>query len=108
MTTTRRAVSLRTFLVECYAPAATEQDAAVTGERLRKAATEMRLAGREVAYAGSLLVAEDEIVIHVLHARDGELVRNVIAAIGLACERVVESIPIDLEWSQPAAGAPRA
>jgi hypothetical protein len=108
MTTTRTAVSLRTFLVECYAPGAHAQGVAVVGDRLRAAATEMSRAGRDVAYAGSLLVAEDEIVIHVLNARDGELVRNVIAATGLACERVVESIPIDLDWSQPAAGPSRA
>lgn len=107
MTTTRTAASLRTFLVECYAPGATAQGVAEAGDRLRAAATQMVRAGREVEYAGSLLVAEDEIVIHVLHARDAELVRNVIAATGLTCERVVESIPIDLDWSQPAAGASR-
>ena len=103
MTTTRRALSLRTFLVECYAPAATAQGAAVAGDRLRAAATTMRSEGREVEYAGSLLVPEDEVVIHVFHARDAGLVRDAVAATELACERVVESIAIDLEWSHSAA-----
>jgi hypothetical protein len=105
MTTTRRAVALRTFLVECYSPGATAKGAAVAGARLRAAATEMRRAGGEVEYAGSLLVAEDEVVIHVFHARDAELVRNAVAATEVACERVVESIAIDLEWS-PTASRP--
>jgi hypothetical protein len=105
MTTTRRAVALRTFLVECYSPGATAKGAAVAGARLRAAATEMRRAGGEVEYAGSLLVAEDEVVIHVFHARDAELVRNAVAATEVAWERVVESIAIDLEWS-PAASRP--
>ena len=104
--TTRRAVSFRTFLVECYAPDATAQGAAVAGDVLRAAATEMRRDGREVEYAGLLLVAEDELVIHVFHARDADLVRDAVAATELACERVVESIAINLEWSRPAA-APR-
>ena len=107
MTTTRRAVSPRTFLVECYAPGATALDAAVAGDRLREAATEMRRVGRDVEYAGSLLVAEDEVVIHVFHAHDAELVRDTVAATELASERVVESIAIDLEWGQPAAEASR-
>ena len=108
MATTRRTLSLRTFLVECYAPGATAQDASVAGERLRAAASEMRRAGRDVEYAGSLLVAEDEVVIHVFHARDAALVRNAVAATELTCERVVESIPIDLDWGQPVAGISRA
>lgn len=103
MTTTRRAVSPRTFLVECYAPGATAQGATVAGDRLRAAATEMRRDGREVEYAGSLLVPEDEVVLHVFHARDAGLVRDAVAATELSCERVVESIAIDFEWSRPAA-----
>jgi hypothetical protein len=102
MATTRAAVALRTFLVECYVPAATAQAVSLAADRLRSAAAEMRLAGREIDYAGSLIITEDEVVFHVFHARDAAAVRDVAALTSLACERVVESIPIDLDFRRPA------
>jgi hypothetical protein len=102
MATTTAAASLRTFLVECYVPGATGQLVTPAADRLRFAAAEMRGAGSEIEYAGSLIVTEDEVVFHVFHARDSGLVRDVVAQTALACERVVESIPIDLDWSRPA------
>jgi hypothetical protein len=104
MVTTRAASPLRTFLVECYAPGATRDGIAATGGRLRAAAESLRRAGREVEYAGSLLVSEDEVVIHIFHSRDPDAVRELVAQTPLACERIVESVPIELEWTQPPAG----
>lgn len=102
MVTTRAAGALRTFLVECFAPAATREGVASAGDRVRAAAAELRQAGREVDYVGSLLVGEDEVVIHVFRADDVGLVREAAALAELAFERVVESVPIGLEWSLPA------
>jgi hypothetical protein len=54
-----------TFLVESYSAAAT-RDAAVQGDRLRRACAELRAAGLDVDYVGALAVPQDELVLHVV------------------------------------------
>jgi sulfide:quinone oxidoreductase len=68
-----------TFLVESYSAAAT-RDAAVQGDRLRRACAELRAAGLDVDYVGALAVPQDELVLHVVVAADG-------AAVNAAAQR---------------------
>jgi hypothetical protein len=108
MATTRPAGRLRTFIVECYTPGSTRDEITLAGDRLRAAASEICQAGRDVDCAGSLLVAADEVVFHIFRAHHASPVREVIDLAALAFERVVESIPIDLEWSRLASDPARS
>jgi hypothetical protein len=101
---------LPTFLVEAYAAAMTREELAAAIARAERIAGELRRDGEQVEYLGALFVPGDEVVFHVVSARDIGLVRALCSRSAVTSERIVESIliagaprlPLD-----PAAGLPR-
>ena len=86
---------LATFLVEAYATATTREDLAGAITRAQQTAGEMRRDGESVEYLGALFVPGDEVVFHVIAARDIGVVRGFCGRSAITCERIVESILID-------------
>jgi hypothetical protein len=93
MATAARA--LRTFLVECYAPGMTDQDAAAAAEQGRLAARELEAAGRAAVYIGAHLLRRDEILLHIVRCADMHGAQEMSLAANWRIERVVESTFID-------------
>ncbi len=85
----------RTYLVECYWPAVTEQQHAAAATRARTAVREARSRGRELEFLGSILIPVEETVF-CLFAGCEDDVRAASMSAGLPFERVLESIPSDL------------
>jgi hypothetical protein len=85
----------RTYVVECYWPAVTEQEHAAAATRARTAVREARARGRELDFLGSILIPVEETVF-CLFAGCEDDVRAVSMSAGLPFERVLESIPSDL------------
>jgi hypothetical protein len=87
---------LRTFLVECYAPAGDGTSVEAVDGRIRAASGELHDAGRPVTYLGAMLVPQDEIAFHVFKARDAGPVREASIAAALVFERIVESVAVGI------------
>lgn len=84
----------RTFLAECYAPAIDEAAVEAAGARIRAAIAAAGQCPQPVAYAGAMLVPEDEVVFHVFVAGQA---RDVDETCRVACvefARVVESVAV--------------
>ena len=88
----------KTYVVECFLPGVGDAD--VEGSAASASAEVDRLAGTaglapgDIEYVGALLMAVDEVVLHVFRAVDPELVRQVSQAAGLPFERIVESVEV--------------
>ena len=89
------ASGLPTFLVEAYAAAMTRAEQAAAITRAQRIAGELRRDGEQVEYLGALFVPADEVVFHVVAARDIGLVRALCSRSAVTSERIVESILID-------------
>ena len=89
------ASGLPTFLVEAYAAAMTRKELAAAIARAERIAGELRGDGEQVEYLGALFVPADEVVFHVVAARDIGLVRALCSRSAVTSERIVESILID-------------
>jgi hypothetical protein len=85
----------KTYVVECYWPAVTQDQHAVAAGRARAAAGEARRRGRELEFLGSILIPVEETVF-CLFAGCEDDVRAASRRAGLPFERVLESIPSDL------------
>ena len=85
---------LPTFLVEAYAATMTRDELSAAIARAERIAAELRRDGEQVEYLGALFVPGDEVVFHVLAARDIGLVRSLCSRSAVTCERIVESIVI--------------
>jgi hypothetical protein len=88
------ASGLPTFLVEAYAAAMTREQLAAAIAGSERIAAEMRRAGEQVEYLGALFVPGDEVVFHVVAAREIGLVRALCSRSAVTSERIVESILI--------------
>jgi hypothetical protein len=98
-------VTALTWAVECYLPAIDRRAVELSGDRAVVAAAELRGQGDRVDYIGALLVPGDEVVFYLFAAGSEGAVREVSARAGIEFERVLESIPIGVEF---AAGSPTA
>jgi hypothetical protein len=85
---------LPTFLVEAYAAATTREELAAAIARAERIAGELRRDGEQVEYLGALFVPGDEVVFHVIAARDIGIVRALCSRSAVTSERIVESILI--------------
>lgn len=85
---------LPTFLVEVYAAAMTRQELVAAITRAERIAGELRRDGEQVEYLGALFVPGDEVLFHVVAARDIGLVRALCSRCAVTSERIVESILI--------------
>jgi len=88
------ATGLPTFLVEVYAAAVTREELAAAIARAELIAGELRRDGEQVEYLGALFVPGDEVVFHVIAARDIGLVRALCSRSSVTSERIVESVLI--------------
>ncbi|MBA3234606.1 MAG: hypothetical protein H0T59_01270 [Chloroflexi bacterium] len=86
----------RTFLVECYSPGIDRAGVEAEADRARGASAELRDSGVGVDYVGAVLVPQDEVVFHLFRSPDAAIVRDVFARAGLAFERVVESVVLEM------------
>ena len=77
----------RTFLVEAYAPAAS--DLATLLDQARRAAATQG-ADQAVMHVRSILVAEDETCFHLFEAKSIEAVSSAVAAAHIHANRIVE------------------
>jgi hypothetical protein len=84
---------LETFLVEAYATARV-RDMTVTIGRARRTAEDMRRAGDEIEYITALYMPDDEVIFHVVAARDAVSVERLCTRSPLAWERIVPSVVI--------------
>jgi hypothetical protein len=84
----------RSYLVECYWPGVSEQKLALSVERARAAARELRRRGRQVEFVGTILVPADETVFCLFEGAEQD-VRSVSSQAGVPFERVLESLRID-------------
>ena len=79
------------YAAKCYWPGVSQADVESVGTRLAKP----RLS-REVAYRGSLLFSEDELVLCLFESSSRAAVKRVSERAGIPCERVMDSV-----WLQP-------
>jgi hypothetical protein len=86
---------LRTYFLECFAPATSEAAVEQAGRCGRLAASRITRSGRHAAYVGTHVVARDEIVIHVVRCADEDTAAEVGRAAGWPVERVIETVFID-------------
>ena len=84
----------RSYLVECYWPGVTKEKLADVVTRADAAAGQLRRAGHDVDFQGSILVPADETVF-CLFDGDEEDIRAVSERAGVPFERVVESMRVD-------------
>ena len=94
---------LPTFLVEAYAATMTRDELSAAIARAERIAAELRRDGEQVEYLGALFVPGDEVVFHVLAARDIGLVRSLCSRSAVTCERIVRDVstPAPSEESRP-------
>jgi hypothetical protein len=85
----------RTYVVECYWPAVTEQQHAAAATRARSAAGEARAEGRELEFLGSILIPVEETVFCLFTGYEDD-VRAASVRAQLPFERVLESVPSNL------------
>jgi hypothetical protein len=78
------------FIVETFAPQASEADLERAAESVRGAAS---MAAPAVTYVRSYLVPGDEMCFHVLEAASAGAVSEVVALAGVEPERIVEALP---------------
>jgi hypothetical protein len=91
---TATASQSRTYLLECYKPGLERAEVESASGRALAAAADLREEGRNVEYAGAILVPEDEVVFHVFLADSADAVREASVRASVEYERVVESIPV--------------
>ncbi|HEY6569752.1 MAG TPA: hypothetical protein VIZ22_05650 [Candidatus Limnocylindrales bacterium] len=95
------ASSRRTFLVECYGPDIDAGSVAAAGARARAACDRLERVGVDAHYLGAVLVAEDDVVFHAFAGADAAGIEVVCREAGLVHERVVESIAVTTDGSDP-------
>ena len=84
----------RTYLVECYVPGVDALAVEAAAGRARASATALRDEGRQVDYAGAILVRDDEVVFHLFAADDPADVREASVRARVPLARVVETVAI--------------
>jgi hypothetical protein len=82
------------YLVECYWPGINDQDLAIAARRIEAAATQLRRAGADVWFLGSILMPADETVFCLFHGNE-PAIRAVGQRASIPIERVVESRWLD-------------
>lgn len=85
---------MRAYLVECFSPGVTRADVEAAARQASRAAARLSATGRPVVYVSSLLMATDEVVLHMFRAPDPEIVREASRRARLDFARVVESVLI--------------
>lgn len=84
----------RTYLVECFWPGVTVDEAVATARRARAAASSLSRDGHELQLLCSILVPGDETVFHLFDGEEAD-VRAASEQAGMPFERVLESVCID-------------
>lgn len=77
------------YLVECYWPGINDQELTTAARRIEAAATQLRCAGANVWFVGSILMPADETVFCLFHGNEPEI-RAVSLHASIPIERVVE------------------
>jgi hypothetical protein len=93
-----------TYAVECYSPAIDRPAVEGSAALANRATAELRKRGDAVEYMGALLVPGDEVVFYLFRSPSPDVVREASDRAGIEFERVLESIAIGLESSNPSIG----
>lgn len=86
-----------TYVVECYLPGVQSDQVAGMDRRLRAAVRQLAEQGEQVAYRGSLLFREDEVMLCLFAASSAEVVRRLSLTAALSYERIVEATAIGID-----------
>jgi hypothetical protein len=80
------------YAAKCYWPGVTEQELARAAARAVSEAARVSRAGTAVAYVGSLLFADDELVLCLFESPVRAAVKETYEHARIPCERLMESI----------------
>lgn len=75
------------YAAKCYWPGVSQADVESVGRRLAEPRR-----NREVAYRGSLLFSEDELVLCLFEGSSRAAVKRISERAGIPCERVMDSV----------------
>ena len=100
------------YAAKCYWPGVTAGDLKLAADSAAREAEELSRAGHGVAYLGSLLFPDDELVLCLFEATSRAAVKAANERAGIPCERLMQSIWLarrDGEGDEtcPGFGAPR-
>jgi hypothetical protein len=82
----------RSYFAECFSVGVTERDLAEIEARAGRAAEDLTREGHTVAYVGSILMPEDEVVLIQFEAQSSADAAAAATRAGISFERVVESV----------------
>lgn len=81
------------YLVECFWPGVSSEQAAAAARRAQRAARGLRRHGRAAHFLGSILIPDDEMVFCLFEGSEAD-VRTASEQAGVPFERVLESVRI--------------
>ena len=80
------------YVVECFWPDVHEQQVEQAAARARRGAEQLTSEGKPVAFTGSILIREDEVVLYLFDAVSAQAVREACDRAAIRFERVVDSV----------------
>lgn len=90
-------LGLMLYAAKCYWPGVSQTELEQATGRADRAASHRR--AREVTYRGSLLFADDDLVLCLFEGSSRAAVKRASEQFGIPCERVMDSV-----WLEPAPG----
>jgi hypothetical protein len=83
---------VKTFLAELYLPRRAQHELGLLSDRMREAATELTMEGKQVSYVQTLFTPEDECCFCVFAGRHAKDVAEVCRRAGVDAARVTEAV----------------
>jgi hypothetical protein len=80
------------YAAKCYWPGVTRKELEEAGTRARRAVRRPVPGGRSIAYLGSIMFPDDELVLCLFDAPSHAAVRQASEQAGIPCERVMTSV----------------
>ncbi len=83
-----------TYLVECFWPGLTRDSVEAADRRVSERVRQLRADGARLQYLGSVVVPQDDVVFFEFEGTTHEQVSDAASDVGIAFERVVESVRV--------------
>jgi hypothetical protein len=80
------------YAAKCYWPGVTRNELEEVGTRAQRATRRPRPGGRGIAYLGSIMFPDDELVLCLFDAPSHAAVRQASEQAGIPCERVMTTV----------------
>ena len=84
----------RAYLVECYSPGVRSGDVQSAADRTAAVCDQLRAEGTFVEYEGAILMAGDEVVLHLFSSDSEAAVREASERAALPFERILETVRV--------------